>query len=258
MDSEPPSEIKLVMDNKTEYILENEGFSSAVSRWAFYSLSTIPLSPGEHSYYFEASDGNFIVSSPHFNYFVSNTPPVAVIVGPTSVVNVGDIVLFDGSGSYDPDGDEITWSWDFNSDDGIQKDKVDSKVDYTYYKEGNYVVTLTVTDSVDKSSKTLSITVIDPNDEDDSNSIPTGVLLMAIAIIAILILFVIIFIVISRKGHDEHKDLTRNFEGKWTCPECGTRIPNGVEECPKCDYIYDPMDFDDDELDDYLDELDEM
>ena len=79
-----------------------------------------------------------------------------------------------------------------------------------------------------------------------------------IIIITILILFIIIFIIITRKGHEEHRDIARRFEGRWTCPECGTGVPNGVEECPKCDYIYDPMDFDEDDTDEYLDEYDEM
>lgn len=257
-DNEQPEYIKLVIDNETEYMLMDEGFSSSVIRWSFYSMEDIPISPGDHSYYFEAYDGNFMVTSPYYDFFVNNNPPVAVIVGPTSVVYVGDIVLFDGSDSYDPDGDEITWSWDFNDKDGIQKDKVDSKVDTIYYDEGNYVVTLTVSDGVDKTEKTLSITVLDKDEGSRGSNIPAGVWIMVIVIISILILFIMVFIIITRRGHEEHRDLTRRFEGKWTCPECGTSIPNGVEECPKCDYIYDPMDFDDEDIDDYMDEFDEM
>ena len=56
---------------------------------------------------------------------------------------------FSASASYDPDqGDQITYSWDFNGDG--QFDLVDSKdvqTTYTYNKVGEYKVTLQVSDS---------------------------------------------------------------------------------------------------------------
>ncbi len=245
VDNDIPVSIRLVIDNRTEYDLVDEGFATSVLRWAFFSVTDVDLLPGDHSYYFEVDDGNFIVTSDHFHYTASNTPPVVNIIGPTSVVYTGDIILFDGSSSYDPDGNEISFSWDFNNNDGIQKDKVDRKVDHIYYDEGNYIITLTVSDGVDKTSKTLSITVID-NGNDDTDPIPisTGLWILILSVIGILILAIVIFIVVSKKGHEEQTDIQRSFEGRWACPECGTRVPNGVEECPRCDYLYDPMDFD--------------
>lgn len=257
-DNDPPVYIKLMIDNNTEYDLMDEGFASTVTRWSFFSVEDVPLAPGDHTYFFIADDGNFQVRSDYYHYFVVNTPPVAKIIGPTSIVYAGDIVLFDGSGSYDPDGGEVTLSWDFNDVDGIQKDKVGKKVDHIFIEEGNYVVTLTVSDKVDKTEKTLSITVIDPDEGKNNNQISGSLWILILSVIGILILAIVIFIVISKREHEDEPDLKRDFEGTWTCPECGERNPSGVEECSSCDYILDPIDFEDEDELDLYDDLDEM
>ncbi len=259
-DNDLPVKVILMIDNKTEYQLTDEGFSTSVTRWTFHSVNEIELEPGDHTYYFEAYDGNFIIRSDYFNINVGNNPPVVIIVGPTSIIRTGDVVLFDGSGSYDPDGDDIKFSWDFDDRDGIQREELDEKVDHVYIDEGNYVVTLTVSDGVDETSKTIHITVLDEDEPSGIGSdIPPTIWIGIIIIMGILIIAIVIFITISRRGHEEQSDIQRKFEGRWSCPECGTRIPNGVEECPKCDYLYDPVDFEDeDEFDDFEDDEDEM
>jgi outer membrane protein assembly factor BamB len=257
-DDNLPVNITLHIDNSTIFQLADEGFATSVTRWTFHSVSDIVLGPGSHSYYFEADDGNFIVRSPYYHINVANNPPVVSILGPTSIVRTGDIVLFDGSGSYDPDGDPITFSWDFDNRDGIQRDALDQKVDHVYLDEGNYIITLTVSDNVDQTSKTISITVLDEKSDTSAiEDLPPTIWVGIIVVMGILILAIIIFIVISRRGHEEQSDIQRKFEGRWTCPECDTRVPNGVEECPKCDYIYDPLDFDEEDPDDLEDFEDE-
>lgn len=53
-----------------------------------------------------------------------------------------ELVTFDASASSDPDGDPLTYLWDFG-DGGMAQGKV---VQHTYQKAGEYVVILTVSD----------------------------------------------------------------------------------------------------------------
>jgi len=106
------------------------------------------LTVGQHTIYFKVRDNDgewssevsiavTIIADP------SNSPPVAGAGGPyTGYVNQS--ITFDGSSSYDPDGDEIVaYVWDFG--DGANGTGV--SIEHTYNSSGNYTVNLTVTDS---------------------------------------------------------------------------------------------------------------
>jgi PKD repeat protein len=70
-----------------------------------------------------------------------NEPPVADAGGP--YYEVTDVsILFDGSDSYDLDGENLKYSWNF--DDGHTSNK--RMPSHAYKKEGNYTVKLKVTD----------------------------------------------------------------------------------------------------------------
>jgi PKD repeat protein len=128
-----------------------------------------------HVYY---EDGTYMVTlfvtdDDHADAFlieyvtVTNAPPVAW-AGEDLVVDVESIVVFDGSASYDPDGNIKSYSWDFDASDGIGIDATGSQVSHVYIKEGTYKVTLTVTDNDGiSSSDTLIVTV--------ENVVPTAV-----------------------------------------------------------------------------------
>ncbi len=72
---------------------------------------------------------------------VLNHPPVAD-AGPNRACCVNTAVVFDASGSYDPDGDELLYLWDLG--DGTTKEG--KQITYSYAKPGEYKVTLTVKD----------------------------------------------------------------------------------------------------------------
>jgi PKD repeat protein len=89
-----------------------------------------------------------------------NMPPVADANGPYNGIE-GDEILFKGSGSSDPDGDTLTYAWDFG--DGSIGTGV-SPI-YTYKANGTYTVALTVNDGMvdsDPSTTTATISDVDP------------------------------------------------------------------------------------------------
>ena len=80
-----------------------------------------------------------------------NTPPVAD-AGPNLVCCLEQLSEFDGSNSYDADGDNLTYTWDFgdgNTGEG-------AKVTHVYSTIGKFVITLTVNDNSGTSCDTAS------------------------------------------------------------------------------------------------------
>ena len=82
----------------------------------------------------------------HLNWTNPNRPPVAYFI---YTIN-GLSVTFDGSASYDPDGNITFWHWNFG--DGTQGTGKIATHAYTAY--GTYHVTLTVTDDGWKTDET--------------------------------------------------------------------------------------------------------
>jgi PKD repeat protein len=88
-----------------------------------------------------------------------NQAPVADAGGDQNV-NCGETVQFDGSASRDPDGQKISFSWNFGDGASDQTDATGASAEHIYTKGGEYTATLTVTDELGKSSRdTVIITV---------------------------------------------------------------------------------------------------
>jgi len=106
----------------------------------------------EHAY---ADDGNYTVtltvtdndssiSSLSSPKTIHNRPPVASFAHSPDFPIAGQIVTFDASASYDPDGVIGNYTWDFG--DGNITAGTTPVITHAYAVEGNYPVTLTVTD----------------------------------------------------------------------------------------------------------------
>ncbi|MEE9340260.1 MAG: PKD domain-containing protein, partial [Thermoplasmata archaeon] len=85
-------------------------------------------------------------------------PPVAD-AGDNKVVFMWEVVTFDGSDSYDPDGFIVDYSWDFG--DGDSAGGV--IVNHTYLEAGEFYATLTVMDDDNLTgTDTIIVVVLDP------------------------------------------------------------------------------------------------
>ena len=88
-----------------------------------------------------------------------NWPPVANAGGAYSD-NEGTTITFDASASYDPDGDPLTYRWDFNSDGIYDTDpSANSEAIYTWHDDWSGMATVEVSDGNFKSNDMASVMV---------------------------------------------------------------------------------------------------
>ncbi|MBE0427110.1 MAG: PKD domain-containing protein [Nitrospirae bacterium] len=95
----------------------------------------------------------FDISEARFS--VINNSPVAVSNGPYNGI-ANNPVTFRGDASYDPDGEAITYLWDFG--DGYTSTEANPA--HIYTSAGRYTVTLTVTDTAGNSDTDTAIAII--------------------------------------------------------------------------------------------------
>jgi PKD repeat protein len=125
------------------------------------SVSHTYSSPGLYSVVLTVTDNRGISNTDRTTITVSgaNIAPTAAPGGPYSG-KVGQSVAFDGTGSSDPDGSIVSYSWNFGDGSALASGATPS---HTYTSIGNYTVTLTVTDNGGASSfatTTASITQV--------------------------------------------------------------------------------------------------
>ncbi|MBR1924924.1 MAG: PKD domain-containing protein [Ruminobacter sp.] len=107
-------------------------------------------SNGKYTVELTVSDGqDSDTFSKEFN-IGSNNPPVASFTSKAD----GKTVKFTNNSS-DPDGDELTYSWDF----GDGKTSTDENPSHEYATSGKYTVTLTVSDGDLKNEKTATVNI---------------------------------------------------------------------------------------------------
>ncbi|MDW7776944.1 MAG: PGF-pre-PGF domain-containing protein [Methanosarcinales archaeon] len=117
---------------------------------------------GSDSFIFKANDGEIDSNTATVSITVvaGNDAPVANLKGPYTGTE-GDEITFDGSGSYDIDGNIVSYSWDF----GDETSGSGENPTHTYSQDGTYTITLTVTDNlgaIDSNSTTVEVGKIAP------------------------------------------------------------------------------------------------
>jgi uncharacterized repeat protein (TIGR01451 family) len=88
----------------------------------------------------------------------TNQPPVAQFTFSPQNPQVNQVVTFDGTSSYDPDGTIVAYEWDLNGDGRV--DITGPRVTARYTRAGTYTVKLTVTDNrgaQGSASKSLTV-----------------------------------------------------------------------------------------------------
>lgn len=93
----------------------------------------------------------------------SNQSPTASISVEDTEVDAGSVVQLDGSGSSDPDGDALTFDWTLSTPDGSGATLSDAAAEaptFTADVEGDYAVTLTVSDGEADASDDVAITAV--------------------------------------------------------------------------------------------------
>ena len=118
----------------------------------------------------EGSNSDSPASGPYLGetfQIVVNRPPVAD-AGPDQpnvecASHTTTDVQLDGTGSSDPDGDNLTYSW---SAPGVVFNNPNSATPTGAFPKGTTVVTLTVSDGIEEDQDTVSITVVDTTPPD--------------------------------------------------------------------------------------------
>jgi PKD repeat protein len=121
------------------------------------------MNSGEYPVTLEVEDDDGATDDDQISISIINHAPFAIINGP-SYGYVGEPLIFDGSASYDPDGDSLTYEWDFGDSTPNEYDAV---VEHVFNFPGIFIVSLIVEDDDLNDPRmdmdTLEVEIIEPN-----------------------------------------------------------------------------------------------
>jgi PKD repeat protein len=111
--------------------------------------------------YFASKEYSGTAQDPYLEVVYEDTPPTALFTYSPTYPLANETVNFDASGSYDPDGAIVSYTWDFG--DGNITTVTTPVIDHEFIAYANYTVTLTVTDDGGlNGSYTQVVEVVDP------------------------------------------------------------------------------------------------
>jgi uncharacterized repeat protein (TIGR01451 family) len=123
--------------------------------------------PQDYSVELIVKDSDDEIASTILSITVKNRVPNAD-AGSDQNVEVNQVVNFDGSESYDPDGGVLTFNWDFG--DGTTTEWSNSdKTTHIYTHPGDYTVTLSVSDGTLIATDTCDVQVKDVDTKEDTD-----------------------------------------------------------------------------------------
>jgi len=160
------------------------------------SFNASDLSIGTHTIYFQVRDNasewsRQVTESLIISLDPLNQPPIANAGGLYSG-DVTDAITFDGSESYDEDGEIVEYLWDF----GDETTGSGESITHTYTSPGNYTTTLTVTDDDGSiSTDTTIVTVVQSSGQSGGSTGAAGFELEVP--VPLVIVFEIVFIVVG-------------------------------------------------------------
>jgi len=102
------------------------------------------------------TDDDGATTSTNATKTVLNRPPVAIFTESAETVYTHEVIYFNASDSYDLDGTIVSYFWDFG--DGINA--TGEVIEHAYVDDGNYTVTLTITDDDSATNSTSAIKTV--------------------------------------------------------------------------------------------------
>ena len=113
-------------------------------------------STGTYTATLTVTDNDGASSSNSLTITVNNNPPVITELTGDTEINEGETTNFSAEAS-DPNNDELTYIWDFGNDSDLATGR---EVNHIFRDNGNYTVTLTVTDTEGSATaQTLDVVV---------------------------------------------------------------------------------------------------
>ncbi len=140
------------------------GSTAVLSSTSSAMPSFVPNVAGTYTISLVVKDANCVSAPSYVHVTAVNSAPVAN-AGANQTVPKTTLVTLDGSASYDPDGDPITYGWTIASKPASSTAALSSaaavKPTFTADLAGTYVVTLVVSDGQLTSTASVTITAID-------------------------------------------------------------------------------------------------
>lgn len=114
------------------------------------------LDNGNYTVILTVTDDDGATSSSSSSKLILNRPPLANFTKSAETAYPTELVVFNATDSYDPDGTVVTYFWDF----GDNNTAIGRLVEHAYATEGIYIITLTVVDDDGATSNATSTIVI--------------------------------------------------------------------------------------------------